>query len=137
MIKPSVLGLGVALLAGCSLFEPPADTGTATSPPPAYAPAPTAPPQPPATSLRRGSAGHGAVVSLQQSLQAKGYYWGSVDGVYGSATKTAVMSFQRDLGVPETGVAGHREWSALGLSAGSGPSAPPPNPVALEPTAPQ
>jgi peptidoglycan hydrolase-like protein with peptidoglycan-binding domain len=126
MIKP-FLGVGGALLllSACSLFQPP----PAPTPPPApvtYAPAQEAAPQPPATSLRRGNTGHAADVSLQQALAAKGYYWGPIDGVYGAGTRTAVMNFQRDLGVPVTGIAGHREWSALGLSSGQREPVPPP-----------
>ena len=119
-------------LGGCSSpsFKPP--------PNPTYVPSVQRMPthetvqQRPETSLHEGSTGHGSVVSLQQAMQRKGYYWGSVDGVYGTETRTAVKRFQQDLGVPDTGVAGNKEWSALGLSSGS-----PPDKSNLEPAKPE
>jgi peptidoglycan hydrolase-like protein with peptidoglycan-binding domain len=118
MIRLTILGAALSLMAACS--QAPQSVNTPQQPAATSTPAPNAASQPPANSLGRGSAGHGAVVSLQRALQERGYYWGSVDGVYGPGTKTAVMSFQHDLGVPMTGTAGHKEWSALGLSSGQG-----------------
>lgn len=45
------------------------------------------------------------VYSLQLKLQELGYLSGSVDGVYGNGTASAVKSFQRDYGLEVTGVA--------------------------------
>ena len=54
--------------------------------------------------LRIGSKGD-AVIALQQALISRGYLSGSADGDYGKKTATAVASFQKDNGIPETGVA--------------------------------
>ncbi len=45
------------------------------------------------TSLRLGSRGS-AVVELQNFLQNRGYYTGSIDGNYGSSVRAAVINFQ-------------------------------------------
>ncbi|MET0579257.1 MAG: peptidoglycan-binding protein, partial [Ilumatobacteraceae bacterium] len=45
-----------------------------------------------------------SVAQLQQALADRGYYAGPIDGRYTAATAEAVRAFQRDLGVPETGV---------------------------------
>ncbi len=46
-----------------------------------------------------------AVKNLQSALKELGYYTGSVDGVYGSGTATAVKRFQKMYGKNQTGVA--------------------------------
>jgi branched-chain amino acid transport system substrate-binding protein len=46
----------------------------------------------------------GAVSDLQKALTELGYYSGPIDGRYSAATVEAVKAFQRDLGVPATGV---------------------------------
>ena len=46
------------------------------------------------------------VSSLQSSLQALGYYGGSVDGRFGSGTTTAVQQYQAANGLRKTGTAG-------------------------------
>ena len=45
-----------------------------------------------------------SVAQLQQALTDLGFYSGPIDGRYSAATIEAVRAFQRDLGVPETGV---------------------------------
>ena len=45
-----------------------------------------------------------SVAQLQQALADRGFYSGPIDGRYSAATIEAVRAFQRDLGVPETGV---------------------------------
>jgi peptidoglycan hydrolase-like protein with peptidoglycan-binding domain len=45
-----------------------------------------------------------SVAQLQQALADLGYYTGPIDGRWSAATIEAVKAFQRDLGVPETGV---------------------------------
>ncbi len=52
--------------------------------------------------LSRGSRGS-AVTRLQSRLAALGYYYGSLDGIYGSATQTAVRRFQSRNGIRSTG----------------------------------
>lgn len=65
--------------------------------------------------LRKGSQGSG-VRQVQQRLLNWGYYSGSVDGIYGSATEAAVRKFQRNNGLTADGICGVRTLSAMGLS---------------------
>ena len=57
------------------------------------------------TTLREGDTGNN-VKRLQQKLKDLGYYSGTVDGVYGSGTVTAVKSFQAMNGLTSDGIAG-------------------------------
>ena len=59
------------------------------------------------------------VTALQSLLKEKGYYKGNVDGIFGTATKNAVVSFQRDNGLKTDGIAGQQTLSALGLGEGN------------------
>jgi N-acetylmuramoyl-L-alanine amidase len=54
--------------------------------------------------LRQGNRGN-AVVRLQARLQALGYYSISVDGIYGSGTRSAVRRFQSRNGLSASGIA--------------------------------
>ena len=54
--------------------------------------------------LERGDRGS-AVTRLQSRLAALGYYSGSLDGIYGSATQSAVRRFQSRNGIHATGEA--------------------------------
>lgn len=66
----------------------------------------------------------GADVRLVQTkLNNWGYYKGSIDGVYGSATAEAVRSFQRKNGLVVDGIVGPSTWQALGYSTGGTPGA--------------
>lgn len=62
--------------------------------------------------LKFGSRGNG-VVRLQQELRNKGYYTGSVDGIFGIGTENAAINFQRDYGLAIDGIAGKQTLSAL------------------------
>jgi len=64
--------------------------------------------------LWEGSTGSG-VREVQTRLKTWGYYTGSVDGIYGSATTQAVMAFQRKNGLKVDGVVGQSTRAALGL----------------------
>lgn len=59
------------------------------------------------------------VRKIQQKLKNLGYYTGSVDGIYGTLTQTAVRKFQRDNGLTVDGIAGPKTLSYLGISSGS------------------
>lgn len=62
----------------------------------------------------------GAEVSaIQEKLIELGYYSGEVDGVFGSATKKAVIAFQKNQGLDSDGIAGKNTLAALGLSGSS------------------
>lgn len=56
---------------------------------------------------------------IQKKLKTLGYYNGSVDGVYGTATQKAVKNFQKNCGLTADGVAGPKTIRFLGLE-GSG-----------------
>ena len=71
-----------------------------------------------ATSYQRGSSGS-AVKQIQTKLKNWGYYGGSVDGVYGSATEAAVKAFQRKNGLTVDGKAGPATLQAMGIPGGS------------------
>ena len=79
----------------------------------------TAPAQ--AATYRQGDRG-GAVTTIQTKLKNWGYYSGSVDGVFGSQTTTAVRSFQRKNGLTVDGVVGSATQRALGMSSPSSDS---------------
>ena len=51
-----------------------------------------------AAALRRGDRGDD-VISVQKKLKNWGYYNGTVDGVFGAQTESAVMTFQRKNGL--------------------------------------
>lgn len=60
------------------------------------------------------------VRSIQKKLKELGYYTGTVDGIYGNATKRAVKAFQKNCGLTEDGIAGPKTLLYLGLgSSGS------------------
>ncbi len=71
-----------------------------------------------AATYQRGSTG-GTVRQIQTKLKNWGYYGGSVDGVYGSATESAVRLFQKRNGLTVDGKAGPQTLKALGIAAGS------------------
>ena len=58
------------------------------------------------------------VKKIQKVLKSLGYYKDSVDGIYGSKTKKAVTSFQRDCGLTADGICGPKTLLYLGLSDG-------------------
>lgn len=59
------------------------------------------------------------VKSIQRVLKSKGYYTGSIDGIFGTGTKNAVIAFQRDTGLKADGIAGEKTLNALGISGGN------------------
>ena len=56
------------------------------------------------------------VKTVQQKLKNWGYYAGSVDGIYGSKTKQAVIKFQKNNGLVADGIVGAKTAAALGMS---------------------
>ncbi len=65
--------------------------------------------------LRQGSTG-GEVKEVQRRLKQWGYYTGSVDGVFGAATKKAVIAFQKKNGLTADGIVGKSTYAALGMN---------------------
>ena len=56
------------------------------------------------------------VIRIQTVLKNKGFYTGSIDGIYGINTKNAVISFQKSRGLTPDGIAGKNTLAALGIS---------------------
>ena len=75
-----------------------------------------------AATLRVGSSGE-EVKTLQTKLKRWGYYTGSIDGVFGSGTKKAVIAFQKKNGLTPAGIVGPATLKALGMQSSSGSSA--------------
>ena len=65
-----------------------------------------------------GSSGS-EVRQIQTRLKNWGYYSGSIDGIYGTQTKNAILYFQRKNGLTTDGIAGPATLSAIGLPSGS------------------
>lgn len=67
--------------------------------------------------LRRGDVGEG-VKRMQRLLIVLGYDVGrtGADGIFGSATESAVMAFQADHGLKADGICGPKTWAALNAS---------------------
>ena len=68
---------------------------------------------------KKGSTGD-VVAQIQTRLKNWGYYFGVVDGVYGSKTEEAVRFFQRRNGLAVDGQVGNKTLAALGISPVSG-----------------
>lgn len=62
------------------------------------------------------------VKEIQTRLKKWGYYKGSVDGIYGTATKNAVIKFQKKYGLTADGIAGKKTLAKMGISSGSSSS---------------
>lgn len=54
--------------------------------------------------------------AVQQKLKELGYYTGSVDGVYGQGTRSAVIAFQKANGLTADGIVGAKTAKALGIT---------------------
>ncbi len=55
------------------------------------------------------------VRDIQTVLKSQGYYEGNVDGIFGTATRNAVVAFQRDNGLSPDGIVGEKTLKALGI----------------------
>lgn len=71
---------------------------------------------------RYGSRGN-EVTQIQTKLKNWGYYNGSIDGVYGSRTLSAVKRFQSRNGLSADGIAGPATLVAMGIQSSSSNSA--------------
>jgi N-acetylmuramoyl-L-alanine amidase len=65
--------------------------------------------------LKQGSKG-GEVKEVQRRLKMWGYYSGATDGIFGSGTKAAVISFQKKNGLTADGIVGANTYRALGMN---------------------
>ena len=62
------------------------------------------------------------VRQIQTRLKAWSYYFGNVDGIYGSQTVEAVKRFQRKHGLAADGIAGPKTLAKIGLPTGESTS---------------
>lgn len=69
-----------------------------------------------------GSSG-AEVRAIQEKLKERGLFNVGVTGYYGEQTQAAVLKFQKQQGIKQTGVAGPATLKALGISIGTVPSA--------------
>ena len=65
--------------------------------------------------LRQGARGSD-VKEMQRRLKQWGYYDGSIDGVFGTGTRSALIRFQKKNGLTADGVAGKETFKALGMN---------------------
>lgn len=59
------------------------------------------------------------VRQIQKKLKSLGLYSGSVDGIYGKGTQSAVKAFQKQTGLTVDGIAGKKTLLYLGITSGS------------------
>ena len=59
---------------------------------------------------------------IQNKLKSLGFFNGTVDGIYGAKTQSAVKRYQRSVGITADGVAGPKTLLYLGLGSSSGGS---------------
>ena len=71
------------------------------------------------TLSKTGSSGT-EVRQIQTKLKQWGYYSGTVDGIYGTSTKNAVIAFQKKNGLTADGVAGPSTLAKIGISSSGG-----------------
>jgi len=62
--------------------------------------------------LRKGMTGP-AVTRVQETLSARGFYNGAIDGIFGPGTEAAVKAFQSSAQLAADGVVGPATWGAL------------------------
>lgn len=71
--------------------------------------------------FKRGSTGS-IVREIQTRLKNQAFYFGNVDGIYGSRTFEAVKKYQRRYGLKVDGIVGKQTLAALGINASSSSS---------------
>jgi peptidoglycan hydrolase-like protein with peptidoglycan-binding domain len=62
--------------------------------------------------LREGMRGS-AVAQLQERLRTLGFFRGTADGIFGTATQSAVKAAQQNFNLEPDGIVGAATWSAL------------------------
>jgi peptidoglycan hydrolase-like protein with peptidoglycan-binding domain len=69
------------------------------------------PPMPPAENLQVSS-----VRAIQSNLRSQGYYTGSVDGIWGQSTQSAIERFQQNRGLQPNGQLNPATLGAMGIA---------------------
>jgi N-acetylmuramoyl-L-alanine amidase len=69
-----------------------------------------------------GSSG-AEVKAIQEKLKERGLFTDNITGYYGEKTRAAVLKFQKQQGITQTGTAGPLTLAALGISIGTIPAA--------------
>ncbi|HIS77592.1 MAG TPA: spore cortex-lytic enzyme [Candidatus Merdivicinus excrementipullorum] len=80
-------------------------------------------PIPAADALSKVGSRGNEVKAIQQELKDRGLYNGNVDGIFGSATESAVKRFQQQQGLTADGIAGPQTLAKLGITMGTVPEA--------------
>ena len=62
--------------------------------------------------MKRGSLSNYVLIA-QDDLNTLGYRTGGLDGIFGSATHNAVVSYQRSRGLATDGIVGCNTWRSL------------------------
>ena len=75
---------------------------------------------PPQPTIRQGSRGT-YVRYLQEKLTSKLYPVGTIDGIFGNATRNAVVEFQNENGLTADGIVGPITWQAISQIGGGRP----------------
>ncbi|MBN9461166.1 MAG: peptidoglycan-binding protein [Burkholderiales bacterium] len=77
------------------------------------------------TAAPKASAGQSSdtVRQAQEALEAKGHDVGTADGVMGPKTRTALLEYQKQQNIPQTGRLDQATLAALGVSGSSTPGA--------------
>ena len=68
------------------------------------------------TAIINSSSNSQDIKLVQKKLKNWGYYKGSVDGIYGSKTKSAVILFQKRNGLAVDGIVGNKTLAAMGIT---------------------
>ena len=68
------------------------------------------------TAIINSSSSSQDIKLVQKKLKNWGYYKGSVDGIYGSKTKSAVILFQKRNGLAVDGIVGNKTLAAMGIT---------------------
>jgi peptidoglycan hydrolase-like protein with peptidoglycan-binding domain len=79
--------------------------------------------QSPQANAQESQASRSEIQQAQQQLKSQGLYRGTVDGVMGPETQTAVMAFQRQNGLPQTAQLDQQTLDRLNGSGNGQPAA--------------
>lgn len=111
-----MLTLATSMATACSCGKQPDDSSSGGSPAPQSSVAPAWDDYGVETAMLKTGSSGSEVREVQRRLKLWGYYKGSVDGVFGNGTKSAVVAFQKKNGLKADGVVGKSTYKALGMT---------------------